>query len=619
MTKLERRRRTTVVVARCAPGTAKWHASRYPPRLVQLLNTLKAYLGALGVTGMSRSQRTRSDRTLAHPIWWTALAVLVFNDHLLKGAGVLPGAVTGKLSDLAGMIVAPMLLVAIVGARSLVARAACFAAVAGVFASIKLSALAATWLTTALWSIGLRWQIWVDPTDLMALAVLPWSWRMAAPAQIDREPMGGLRRWVHPAGAVLGLCACLASGVGPAMWSTPAYLVNSSYLRLDVRLRYYEGNFSCADLHDFAPRAFAPSAFAEGITFKLGAWETLPLDRASVNAAAGLGVPGEAPLAPEPCEVVLLQADGLPDTLLWWSDLQPLPVPLRATDPAFEEDSSLAQGRVDVGPSGARALSARSRGEVRSADAMTTAPKSGCPGAAPFQWSSPPGSFFGAELEITSLSALPDGCVDMHLALPAEGGSGGGGAGGSGDEGGAGSGGFGDAGGAGSGGEQGGAGGAPGTGGGAGEEPAETRMLLCMPPGVMPFQAGELIVLESPSNTAMAAVGIRGEAGEVLVYSGETTLPLATGTSGTFRRAECAGDRTACGGYAVPLVLDLATGETLEPGGKATIDAPDGTTKQLFLGRSEDVLVTRDGCEQGRDAVGARADLVVVSTKGGSL
>jgi hypothetical protein len=69
----------------------------------------------------------------------------------------------------------------------------------------------------------------------------------------------------------------------------------------------------------------------------------------------------------------------------------------------------------------------------------------------------------------------------------------------------------------------------------------------------------------------------------------------------------------------VPLVLDLATGETLEPGGKATIDAPDGTTKQLFLGRSEDVLVTRDGCEQGRDAVGARADLVVVSTKGGSL
>jgi hypothetical protein len=38
----------------------------------------------------------------------TAVALLVLNDHLLKG--LWPGAVTGKLSDLAGMVFFPLLL-----------------------------------------------------------------------------------------------------------------------------------------------------------------------------------------------------------------------------------------------------------------------------------------------------------------------------------------------------------------------------------------------------------------------------------------------------------------------------------------------------------------------------
>jgi hypothetical protein len=45
----------------------------------------------------------------AERAWASALALLLLNDHVLKCSGFLPGAVTGKLSDLAGLVVAPVL------------------------------------------------------------------------------------------------------------------------------------------------------------------------------------------------------------------------------------------------------------------------------------------------------------------------------------------------------------------------------------------------------------------------------------------------------------------------------------------------------------------------------
>jgi hypothetical protein len=45
---------------------------------------------------------------LLHPVILVALALLILNDQLLKAAW--PGVVTGKLSDLAGLIVAPLAL-----------------------------------------------------------------------------------------------------------------------------------------------------------------------------------------------------------------------------------------------------------------------------------------------------------------------------------------------------------------------------------------------------------------------------------------------------------------------------------------------------------------------------
>ena len=60
------------------------------------------------MTSVSRLGRLRTARTtLLHPVFWAALTILVLNDHLLKGAGLVPALLTGKLSDFAGLIVAP--------------------------------------------------------------------------------------------------------------------------------------------------------------------------------------------------------------------------------------------------------------------------------------------------------------------------------------------------------------------------------------------------------------------------------------------------------------------------------------------------------------------------------
>src|SRR5260370_41744040 len=75
-----------------------------------------------------------------------ALGLWIVNDHLLKGAGYLPAALTGKLSDGAGLFCFPVLLVAgarlatgktdPAAARRLMVGAACLTAT--VFSALKL-------------------------------------------------------------------------------------------------------------------------------------------------------------------------------------------------------------------------------------------------------------------------------------------------------------------------------------------------------------------------------------------------------------------------------------------------------------------------------------------------
>lgn len=108
-----------------------------------------------------------------------AVAVLAVNDHVLKAR--FPGAVTGKLSDLAGCFLLPLFLSALLAYATrwpLRARLALgAAATAALFGAVKASAAAAELVGRALSIAGAplgiaRSAIVADPTDLAALPLV---------------------------------------------------------------------------------------------------------------------------------------------------------------------------------------------------------------------------------------------------------------------------------------------------------------------------------------------------------------------------------------------------------------------------------------------------------------
>jgi hypothetical protein len=113
---------------------------------------------------------------LLAPLPLAAVALLAFNDHLAKAAW--PGLVTGKLSDVAGCFVLPLLVSALLAlltrwspARRLLLGAAVTTLL---FTAIKLSPAAADIVATALGALGRlvgggESRIVTDPTDLLAL------------------------------------------------------------------------------------------------------------------------------------------------------------------------------------------------------------------------------------------------------------------------------------------------------------------------------------------------------------------------------------------------------------------------------------------------------------------
>jgi hypothetical protein len=127
-----------------------------------------------------------------HPVTLGALAVLVVNDWVLKPRW--PSAITGKLSDVSGLVAAPLVLTALVGLVLLAARklgahiephltqrrlVLAIAATGGVFAAIKLSARAAGWFADAI-SVVRPASVALDRTDLWclpALAIAYWIGR----------------------------------------------------------------------------------------------------------------------------------------------------------------------------------------------------------------------------------------------------------------------------------------------------------------------------------------------------------------------------------------------------------------------------------------------------------
>lgn len=116
-----------------------------------------------------------------HPITLLAVLLLVVNDWVLKSQ--FPGAVTGKISDVAGLIFAPVVLTAAIGLVLKLLRVRdpylthrrlvlAIAATGLTFAAVKLSPAAADALANALSHLGRRASIRLDRADLFTLPAL---------------------------------------------------------------------------------------------------------------------------------------------------------------------------------------------------------------------------------------------------------------------------------------------------------------------------------------------------------------------------------------------------------------------------------------------------------------
>ncbi len=149
-----------------------------------------------------------------HPGTLAAVLLLAFNDHL--GKRVWPGLVTGKLSDLAWMLVAPPILALtvtpVLRLRGDWPALVALTGTAVAFTLTKASPAGAE-VTSRIWSSsGIPSRIKGDPTDLVALPLLALSWWLWTRARRPRS----LRPLLVAIGVPLAAAAMVATSQSEA-------------------------------------------------------------------------------------------------------------------------------------------------------------------------------------------------------------------------------------------------------------------------------------------------------------------------------------------------------------------------------------------------------------------
>jgi hypothetical protein len=226
---------------------------------------------------------------LHHWLWWLALAVLLVNDNLLKGRGLAPGWLTGKLSDVAFLVVAPVLLTTLLPLRLRGRRCVAFAAVVAVYAAADLSASASDAIVALAARLGLHWRLWPDLTDLLALAVLPASWWIAGTR--GRRPLRPARTVVQAAGLAIGVFACLATSEDLGYPHYP-FFVNRTAGPRDISLTWLLRKTDCSvDVASLAA-SLTSSDLDDAHALTLASGQVAPLDAVPTSSSTMAGVCG---------------------------------------------------------------------------------------------------------------------------------------------------------------------------------------------------------------------------------------------------------------------------------------------------------------------------------------
>ena len=334
--------------------------------------------------------RIRPAQALTHPMWLTALGLLVLNDHVLKGSGWLPSVVTGKLSDVAGLVVAPTLLAALLWVRTPRALAACHLAVGLVFAALQVVPGAAQVWDAALTSVGVPWHTVADPTDALALVALACSWHGLRPAMAVR-PWRPVERRLAVLGGGMGLLGCLATSPpepGPGGYAdvlAQVLLHNDSPNVRVIGIRQVRSDvlLDCETLLTADPgELLTEELFEPAVMWELPGYTTV----------AALVDPSQV----LPCHAVWVSGDTFLDHVLVWEGREP------SWRPGEVFETGIRPSRLPLS-----SFEGEEAFQVRSPN-PECAPQ---PALDRVDWSLPvPGTY-----ALTSLAAGVDGCYELGL------------------------------------------------------------------------------------------------------------------------------------------------------------------------------------------------------------
>ncbi|EYF04506.1 hypothetical protein [Chondromyces apiculatus] len=504
----------------------------------------------------------KAQRALLHPLWLLSLTLLVVNDHLLKGSGLLPGWMTGKLSDFAGLIVAPALLAALLRLSSKGALIGAHLATGAVFAAINLSPAFARAVEGLMALTPFPWVIVVDAEDLIALPALFAAWQVLVPAmraEVDERPI------LHRVAAVAGGMACMATSMPDPCDEDPSQCIPTDGPAATEIASLVLGN-DTEEQRVVRVRPLKESVEVDCLTMLADPTRTLSREMFG-PAETWLLEPGRAlPLQNSTCDAYLVDADGLPMQLLAWSAGQ-FPAAMLSTETRAPDEGRMIFMRMD------EALGRLELAEhVAVHDAPPVEQPAPGPGCAPLPdtvgvaWSAPPVG--GAE--ITAIDSSPDGC--HRFTLLSEGG--------------------------------------------------EAPFYLCVPEGAQPFQVGDALKVET-LDSSFTAPETKDEASfaEGVFLSNDTVGVMVVRGNMVARQAfaflptpaeepsisadevpSCTGSHDACGNLVIPLEVSLLGGSAegatfLRAGQSAELADGYGT---LHVVRAEELPIRDTECAPSR-------------------
>jgi len=230
------------------------------------------------------------------------------------------------LSDFAGLLVAPVLIATLLRVRGKIGRVAVFACVAGMFAAAKLSRPLADAVEAITAYTPLPWRLWCDPTDLVALSVLPLAWWLASR---DARPTLAPRllSCLRAAGLVLGIFACAATSMNSKRYRATAFLFNGTRQSQTLRLYRLQAPLDCSRPLDTPAVWPGPDAFVLHACPTIASGDLVLLDQAGklLSETGGEGILGfttspyyDAGIVGPTCDAVLLEGAGLRPVVITW-------------------------------------------------------------------------------------------------------------------------------------------------------------------------------------------------------------------------------------------------------------------------------------------------------------